>query len=266
VIIPEHCSVVGCATGMPCGKKTYFLTRYLIRETAGGHEVVELELDGSGTGMMRAVVSEKVLARADEVWWFPEKVQIHDRTGLVRYAAESGRRCTIFTGRDEHFTFVIDPDLSGFLTVHVYDIQPPRPHLSSTIRDLETCGLFGDLNVIFRHHIRDISAIGADVYPCRASGFTRSLDADPMHGGEAVAGCLTSAQVYRECYGDDFRLIEICPLRAVEEEPFIARCCRRERVGIRRYGGRFGAVVHWGATPAEIAESVSRMVRKWRSI
>ena len=50
MIIPGHCSVVGCATGMPCGKKAYFLTRYLIRETAGGHEVVELELPAAEPG------------------------------------------------------------------------------------------------------------------------------------------------------------------------------------------------------------------------
>ena len=75
----------------------------------------------------------------------------------------------------------------------------------------------------------------ADVYPCRAAGYTRTLDADPMQGGEQVAGCLTGSQFFTECYGKDFVLENICPLESVREEPFIARCCRSERVGIGIY-------------------------------
>ena len=42
-------------------------------------------------------------------------------------------------------TFVLDPDLSGLLKIHVYDVAPPRPSLSACIRELESAGLFGDL-------------------------------------------------------------------------------------------------------------------------
>jgi hypothetical protein len=162
-------------------------------------------------------------------------------------------------------TFVLDPDLSGFLTVHVYDVIPPRPTLSAGLRELESIGLFGDLSVIFDHHIRDISQIPADVFPCRAAGFDRTLDADPLIGGERVAGCLTGVQLYTECYGNNFELENICPLDQIQEEPFIARCCRAEREGIGKWNGKFGAIVHWGAGPAKIAWSVNEMVRQWRS-
>ena len=60
----------------------------------------------------------------------------------------------------------------------------------------------------------------------------------------------------RDCYGEEISVESICPLDAVEEEPFIARCCRSERGGLRRWNGRFGAVVHWGASPREIADAV----------
>ncbi len=67
-----------------------------------------------------------------------------------------------------------------------------------------------------------------------------------------------------ECYGEDFVLENICPLESVREEPFIARCCRSEREGIGMYKGKFGAVVHWGASPYRIAHAVEDLVAQWR--
>jgi len=265
MIIPPHCKVVGRANGRPCGDQVYFLTRYLVRDASGGYEVVAVEHDPNGTGMMRRVVGTAVLACGDEVMWYPKPVNLHDRTSLVERAMASGSRCTIFSGHDEHITFVLDPDLSGFQKVHVYDIEPPRPHLSATVRELQQAGLFGELDAVFLHHVRDIRGIDADVYPCGAAGFPRTLDADPMRGGERVAGCMTGSELYRECYGDAFELENICPLAAVRDEPFIARCCRSEREGVGMYNGKFGAVVHWGASPRMIAQSVADVVTRWRS-
>ncbi|MCK8517952.1 DUF7714 family protein [Methanoculleus sp. 7T] len=264
MIFPPHCKYVGSATGTPCGKRVYFLSRYLVRETAGGPEVLEVETDPSGAGLMREVLSTRVLAAGDEVCCYPDRVNVHDRAFLVREALRSGYRCTVFFGRDGQTTFVLDPDLSGFLRIHVYDITPPRPHLSATLLDLERTGLFGDLEVVFEHHVRDIREIGADVYPCRAAGFARTLDADPLRPGDRVAGCLTARDLVRECYGEGFTVENICPLEAVTDEPFIARCCRSERAGLGRWNGRFGAVVHWGASPRTIAEAVGDVAAAWR--
>ena len=264
MIFPRLCKEVGYASSQPCGDKVYFLSRYLVRETDDGPELLEVHLDEKGPGLMRAIRNECVLAAPGEVTVYPEKVQIHDRALLVRLAMESGTRCTIFTGLDEHSTFVLDPDIGAFQTVHVYDVVPPRPSLSSAIRELEATGLFGDLDVVFEHSLQDISLQQADVYPCRAAGFTHTLDADPLEGGERVAGCMTGAQLIRECYGDDFDIVEICPLKMVKDEPFIARCCRKEREGVGVYNGKTGAVVHWGANPAQIYHSVCRLLERWR--
>jgi hypothetical protein len=265
MIFPEHCKHVGHASTKPCKDKVYFLSRWLLRDTPGGHEVLEVTLDPAGNGMMRTVLSFRVLAQENEVYHYPEKVNLHNRTRLVEMALDTGHRCTIFTGHDEHQTFVLDPDLSDFIRIHVYDVSPPRPSLSSCIRDLENAGLFGDLSVQFCHHIRDITEVDADVYPCRAAGFERTLDADAMQGGERVAGCLTASQFYTECYGTDFHLINICPLECVREEPFIARCCRKEREGLRSWNGLSGTVVHWGASPVKIYEAVRELVSRRRA-
>ena len=264
MIFPPHCKYVGSATGTPCGNRAYFLSRYLVRETEGGMEVLEVETDPDGTGLMRDVLSARVLAAGDEVYRYPDRVNVHDRTFLVQEAIRSGHRCTVFTGHGEQTTFVLDPDLSGFLRIHVYDITPPRPHLSATLGDIERTGLFGDIEVVFEHHVRDIREIEADVYPCRAAGFARTLDADPLRPGDRVAGCLTARDLVRECYGEGITVENICPLEAVTAEPFIARCCRSERGGLGLRNGRFGAVVHWGASAWEIAGAVRQVAVAWR--
>jgi hypothetical protein len=266
VIFPGHCKEVGVVTGKPCGDRVYFLTRYMILERTGGFKVLEVEQNPEDRGSMRRIVSLWTIAEGNDVVVHPSPVNLHDRTNLLSLALESGHRCTIFRGLDEHTTFICDPDPAGLLAIHIYDIVPPvRPHLSATIRDLERDGLFGELSVAFTHHVRDIREMGADMYPCRAAGFTRTLDSDAVAAGERVAGCMTGAQILRGCGGEEVILEEICPLESVREEPFIARCCRSEREGVRVFKGRFGGVVHWGATPWTIAETVRKVADAWRA-
>lgn len=265
MIFPRECKEVGYADTEPCGNCVYFLSQYLVHKTGTGHEIIRVRTDPDDKGLMRRVISEEVLVTGEDVSWYPERVNITDRAGLIRRAMESGRRCTIFSAHDEHLTFVLDPDLSALLTVHVYDVRPPLPALSARVSELEVTGLFGELDIRFVHHVTDISQTGADVHPCRAAGFSRTLDADQMHGGETIAGCRASSGIYRECYGDDFTLIDICPIGTVREEPFITRCCQKERGGIGRYNGKFGAVVHWGATPRDILKAIDGLITGWRS-
>jgi hypothetical protein len=264
MIFPREYKVVGNASSKPCGDKVYFLSRYLIRDLVNGFELLEVEPDPNGKGLMRDILDSRVLAGPEDVSVYQEKVQLHDRAKLVQLACESGKRCTIFTGIDEHMTFVLDPDPREFITIHVYDVIPPRPTLSAAIRDLEETGIFGEFDVMFSHNLRDISQVEADVYPCRASGFTKTLDADLMLGGETVAGCMTASQLFNECYGKRFELRDICPLNIVSEEPFIARCCRKEREGIGLHNGKFGAVVHWGASPQRVFSAVIELLGEWR--
>ncbi len=264
MIFPTECKQVGWAEGFPTGRKVYFLSRYLIRPLDGGYEIIEVTLSRNG-GMMREVVDTRILAGPGEVKMYPSRVNLHDRSRLIRFATESGTRGTIFTGHDEHTTFVLDPEIEALTTVHIYDLTPPRPHLADTLKELEAAGLFGELGIRFEWHIRDITAIDADVYPCRAAGFTCTVDNDPLAGTERVAGCLTARQVLAECYEDGtFEFLNICPADSVDREPFVARCCRSERSGIGDHNGRYGAIVHWGATPKSIADAVFAMVEGWR--
>jgi hypothetical protein len=265
VIFPRECKEVGYADTRPCGDRVYFLSRFLVHRMGDGHEVLRVDLDPAGKGMLRRILRSHLIATSGEVSWYPHTVQLYDRRHLVDLASRSGTRCTIFSGHDEHITFVCDPDPGSFLTVHVYDIAPPLPTLSATLRELEATGLFGELDVAFSYHVRDISDIGADVYPCRAAGFVRTLDADAVTHGERVAGCLTGIQLLEACGVQDAPVEDICPLGQVHEEPFMTRCCRSEREGIGVHRGKFGAVVHWAAPPWRVARFLNELVHAWRA-
>jgi hypothetical protein len=264
MIFPAHCKEVGYASSQPLGDRVYFLSRYLIHETGGGLEILEVHTHEGERGMMRSIIETRVLATAGEVTVWPEAVNLHDRAGLVQKAALSGKRCTIFRGADEHMTFVLDPDPLALTRIHVYDAGPPYPSLSRTVEALEATGLFGNLMVTFDHHVADISLLDADLFPCRAAGYARTLDMDRPDPGERIAGCLTARQLTEENYGSGHSFVNICPLDAATEEPFIARCCRSERSGVGTHHGLFGAVVHWGASPRDIADAVFALAERWR--
>ncbi|MDR3102376.1 MAG: hypothetical protein LBU24_04005 [Methanocalculaceae archaeon] len=263
MIFPAECKYIGSAATKPHGDRVYFLTKYLIYPVPEGFEILEVEHEGE-SGYLRPVKSVRCLVGPRDIAVWDGPITPHDRTGLIKKALSTGKRCTIFGANDEHWTFVLDPDLAGVETVHVYDIKPPRPNLSETIRNLEELGFFGTQNVMFEYHVRDISKIAADVYPCRAGGFDRTLDRDHLHGGERVACCLTGRHICSERYGDDFVFEEICPLSQVAEEPFITRCCRADRSGVGIYNGMFGAVVHWGSSPRVMLEAVDEMIGTWK--
>ncbi|MDD3111091.1 MAG: hypothetical protein PHU26_02210 [Methanofollis liminatans] len=263
MIFPEECKYVGLATTKPLGEKVYFLSRWMVRETPEGYEILSVKL-ADGEGLMREVVAAWVLATPDETLFYPDAVNFNDRARLIGLAKASGHRCTVFRSPDESRTFVIDPEPGDLLTVHVYDIIPPRPHLAAILEELEGVGLFGDLGVRFEYHVRDIRETEAEVYPCRAGGFEKTLDSDPLAGKEHVAGCLTARQLCSENYGEEVEIAEICPLTRVAEEPFIARCCRGDREGVGVWNEKFGGVVHWGASPHTIDRVLRDAVAGWR--
>jgi hypothetical protein len=57
MIFPEQCKQVGYASTKPCGDQVYFLSRYLVRDTGDGYELLEITPDPEGKGMMRTIVA-----------------------------------------------------------------------------------------------------------------------------------------------------------------------------------------------------------------
>ena len=263
MIFPRECKYVGNATSSPLGNKVYFLTEYLVHPTPNGFEVLKIQ-PKDGPGLMRDIGSVELIAGPEDTVVWKGEVNAHDRAGMVRRALSTKKRCTIFGKEDAHMTFVCDPDLSTFETVHVFDIIPPNPSLTDSLNGLEALGFFEMENVIFDHHIRDIRTLNAEVYPCKAGGFSQTLDRDVPPKGSRIACCRTGRQICHENYEDEFEFEEICPITQINAEPFITRCCRAENSGIGMYNGYFGAVVHWGANPKTIADAFFGMIKEWR--
>lgn len=247
---------VGFASSRPCGDRVYFLTRYLLRPSGDSYDILRVEPDPEATGLMRPIRSESLVVSADEVAVYPGRVGLADRPTLVRLARQAGRRCTVFFGRDEHVTFVLDPDEEVFWTVHVYDVEPPVPTLAAICADLASAGLSGELGIAFEYHVRDLRDTGAGTYPCRAAGLARSLDRDGPLEGERIACCQTGRELLQETYRVDAEVVETCPVCRVDTGPFITRCCRSERTGLQAVDGHLGTVVHWGATPLVVLDAL----------
>lgn len=265
MIFPADYRYVGAADEARPGDPIYFSTRYLIYF---GDEVVIYEVEPqSGKGFMRMVRSMRPIAGGSEILVYPEKVDTRDRTRLIELATalcQGAVNTVIYQGSDEHLTFVHQPDPSAITEIEVLDVVPPGPSwLVSVIEDLDGAGLFGDLTLKFKSRILDLSRFeGEGVYfPCTASGLGRSLDRDRVDVDDPlIVGCDVSKEVFMDVYpGKSFRFINTCPLSNDLLEPagpFITRCCRSERTGIRRSGGHLGVVVHWGDGAPKIAEAI----------
>jgi len=266
MIFPKMCRVIGYADKSPLGCKVYFLTQYILKPEGESFSVLKVT-QAKGSGLMRDIEHIEEIARPDEtaVWKEPI-VTPHDRVGLIKKALSTGKRCTVFGDMHSHMTFVLDPDLSGFLKVHLYDIVPPHPSLALTIASLEKIGFFEDDDICFEQHIKDIREIEGDVYPCKAGGFAKTLDRDAPKPGDRIVCCDIGKQMVLENYGNDFTFSDTCPLSMVKEEPFIVRCCKKEHAGLITVNGKTGIAVHWACSAKETAESVEKLITEWRKI
>jgi hypothetical protein len=269
MIFPEDYKLVGIKDCQRRGDPIYFSTRYLIN--LEGPELYLVE--SSGEGFMRSVDSLDLIASGKEIVEYPEIVDTRNRTRLILTAQEickNGINTAVFKGTDEHMTFVHKPDSSQILTIDILDVAPPDPPwLSYVIKNLESCGVLGDLQVQFKHKILDLKKFEAEevYYPCKASGLGRSLDCDKViHDRPKIVGCEVSREIFKAINpGKDFEFTNICPSQSLAPEgPFISRCCRSERRGLTERGGHKGVLVHWGDGSHEISEAIRCLVKALR--
>lgn len=274
MIFPQDYKFVGIKDREHRGEPVYFSTQYLIsREGPSLYQV-----ESRGSGFMREVSELRLLASGEEMAFYPQILDTRNRTLLIDLATEICRggkaNTVVFQGPDEHVTFVKDPDPAEVLEIEVLDVSPPHPPwLMQVLKRLEDCGMLGDLAVRFRPRILDLRRFSAEgvYYPCRASGLSPTLDADPVaHPHPRIVGCEVSREIFLSQFsGKEYDFINICPLHCQEEalrpeRPFITRCCRSERRGRTARDGQPGMAVHWGDGPERIAEAVRCLVEDLR--
>ncbi|AEH61496.1 conserved hypothetical protein [Methanosalsum zhilinae DSM 4017] len=269
MIFPEEYKHVGvCRTGDDRTDRVYFLSRYLVCQHDSGWRLYSVR--SSEKPILTHVDSLELIADTHEIIWYDEKLNIKNRRLLIETAARlcSGEITTvIFTGIDEHITFIHRPDTDCIRTIQVLDIEPPLPWLADCIRRLDNSGLFSDLEIRFEEKITDLHRFqGKDtVFPCCCSGLEgQFLDSDLITRKKVtLIGCEISDSIFRSRYPDkEYTRRSFCPFSCdlvTPDSEFIARCCRKEMCGPAVINGYRGRVVHWGATEYEIAEAVREL-------
>lgn len=269
MIFPEDYKIIGIKDDERPGDPIYFSTRYLI--SRDGPRLYQVT--SRGEGFMREVEKLELISSSTEIAEWPGKVDTRNRALLIELASglkQKGARTVVFTGPDEHITFVHEPDPSQILNIDILDVSPPDPPwLVYVIDRLESCGVLGDLTVRFRPKVLDLREFESEnvYYPCRASGLGRSLDSDRVvHGFPRIVGCEVSKEIFLSTYpGKEHEFVNICPSRSLEPDgPFIARCCRSEKRGLTRKNGHLGVIVHWGDGPYQISEAIRCLVKALR--
>lgn len=253
----------------------YFLTHYMLVEKCNGNKWL-YQVEHSGEGLLRKAESVDLITKPENIVSFPEKLNIKDRSLLIQKAAElckNGITTVIFTGIDNHVTFVHEPDPSAILELEILDIAPPHPSwLTDVVRRLETSGIFGDLTITFKENTIDLTRFsGPDtVFPCSSSGLEgKCLDNDVIEKpGSLLVGCEISRSLFESRFpGLEYDFISLCPFTSDivrPTGPFIARCCRAENAGQVTINGYPGATVHWGASEFDVANMIRELVDRIR--
>jgi hypothetical protein len=248
------------------GCPIYFTTEYIVADLPSGYKIYGAKSEGEG--LIRKLVSLKLIAKGNQIKVFWEKLDSHDRTRLIESSISLCKgvvNTVIFEGMDRHITFVQDPTLHEVIEIEIIDIAPPEPPwLISAIQRLVGSGILGELNVRFTPKLIDLRQFEGEkiVFPCHASELKgKYLDTDiDIEDNSELVGCDISKQIFELRFPAlTYRHINMCPLKAeiyMPTKPFITRCCQSKKSGMVQINGIEGAVVHWGASEYDIVDAI----------
>ncbi|MBP2029971.1 hypothetical protein J2755_000905 [Methanohalophilus levihalophilus] len=279
MIFPQEYKHVGMTHISPEeseNEPVYFLSQYIIvNKPEGASKKYWLyEVQHEGEGLLRRVTDIMLLAGPENILSYEEHLNIKNRNLLVETAhslCKGDINTVLFTGIDNHVTFVHDPDISEIIEVEILDVAPPYPsRLCDVIRRLEKSGIFGEFGMRFTENIVDLKQFEGDntVFPCSASGLSgKCLDNDVItEPGSLLVGCEISQALFESRFpGLEYKFISICPFSSdivKPTKPFIARCCQAERSGQVTIDDIPGATVHWGASEFQIADAIRVLVQR----
>lgn len=254
----------------------YFLSQYIIVNRCEGENKKYwlYEVQHEGQGLLREARDITLIAGPDNIMNYEETLNIKNRNLLIETAlslCKGDITTVLFTGIDNHVTFVHDPDLSEIIEIEILDVAPPYPsRLCDVVRRLEKSGIFGEFGMRFTENIVDLKQFEGKntVFPCSASGLSgKCLDSDIItEPGSLLVGCEISQALFESRFpGLDYDFISICPFSSdivKPTKPFIARCCQAERSGQVTINGIPGATVHWGASEFQVADAIRSLVRR----
>ncbi len=274
MIFPSDYKSVGVTRSDPTqriGCPVYFTTEYLIAELPSGFSIYKVE--SQGEGLLKTLVSLKLIAKGKQIKKFEEKLDSHDRTRLIESAiplCKENVNTIIFEGMDRHITFVQNPSLREVMEIEVIDISPPEPPwLAFAVQRLVRSGILGELNIRFTTKLINLHKFEGEkmVFPCYASELKgKYIDTDTeIEDNSTLVGCDISKQIFDLRFPDvSYRHINMCPLKTelyMPTKPFITRCCPSKKSGMVNINGIDGAVVHWGASEYDIVDAIRTLVK-----
>jgi hypothetical protein len=253
------------------GREAYRRTDYVVFRSGDDVAVVEVRRE-SDAPLFSPIVDIRILALPHECLWVEApSVDTSNPSQMAQLAHErmsQGIRGVVVCGLHEHVNFILEPDP---LVIRVLDVVPPDPPKlyvqAQQVLDFDEA-LPAITLVSDPLDLREIaSSVTADslVFPCRASGIQATatvdfLDQRPPDRHALLVGCERSAQFYRHYYGRDPERIDTCPRnRQLTGSLTLLKCCLLER-GLEE--GLTSVVVPWGATRAEVARGLARLVQK----
>jgi hypothetical protein len=223
----------------------------------------------SGDGWLRRLDKAELLARGNEVVLDEDSVDIFDRARLIMRASRLCRgeaTTAVFFAPDGHCTFVHRPDVNVLREIQVLDITPENlATLHRTVKHLDDAGVFGDLELTFNYVSFDVTAFAGEgtVFPCESSGIEGLyLNRGEVRDVKRLVGCNISQSILDSLGGSAEEFVDFCPHTSphlLPSAPFLARCCRSERLGPLNRNGQQGIVVHWGVSVLEVIQAVREL-------
>ena len=256
------------------GKKAYIRTKFFVVNNGNQWAVVRVGKEAVN-GVLQPVTDVEIVAMPEETSFVDDpSLDVLSASRMGRLRELEGSRCIVVRGTSEHMSFFVDQPA---FELTVVDVVPPSPtKLTRLVGDALDSHL-QDAFVKYRVVERDIGSLLAPsegnpvLFPCRASGMTHPgmlgfLDETPELTPEQVRsasliGCSLSARIFKAVYGEEPRLINMCPvdlLSGMEISGKVLTKCCKVKEGYELRGDV--AVVPWGARVSDVAAALDALI------
>lgn len=246
------------------GRRVYHLTGTLVLRHDGDHAVVDVDLDGRG--VLRTVASVDVVALPEATAVVDDdRIDVFNPSQMARVHADRDAEAVVVHGRYGYTNVARSGEAAP---VRIVDVVPPADARLLAMAEalLEADPPPTPLRLASDPIDAEAIADKAEqpvVLPCfsDAAGPVLLDDAPELTDDEAaeatLVGCELSKRIYRDLYGVEPELVDICPANR-EGGPAIARCCMVDEV--EEDGDKI--VVPWGASHAEVRQALHLVAAK----
>jgi len=253
--------------------KIYKGTEYLILNNDNTWAVIRVGKTPA-RGLFWVVNSIEILSLPnDTIYLVDPIVDVMNKNAMGQVANANPGKLVIVKGIFEHVSFI---KAEVTIELEVLEVVPPNPpKLTTMVKNLLKIRSF-EKPITINEHIIDIASMLNDdktktyVLPCNASGLETKhhvlyLDERPkLHSdkkdGITLVGCNLSLKIFKELYGFEPRVINICPAeltnKLAKTKPVLIKCCKAKT--FERIDNLF--MVPWGVTYHDLENALEQLM------